>query len=513
MFINITTPSDTQKGPLRRAIRSQAALSSATCRKNTIAAKASSSSNSPEDQIPTKVRRRSKAKVIKDNSEALTSSSVSASSRRNSSSAGSLSPVQQYHLVSPQSGQLIIQFDSSLTFPFTGAWHAKIPQLVNTYLTYFAPSVQDPIYMSDRPILRQELWPETISHRALFFTNLLLASSHPSFSRERTQEITAWFRLEAMRSLQLGLDSTTGLNTSDQMIATVCLLCAWEFQFGDEVSAIAHMAGLKTIMNLRGGFHDASLPPIVRRLVSFVTYDQLWYSGMEPVYIPPGLDRPFTSDLSSLDLPTGFASLAQSHRMCPIAPSALGFISEINLIMKRPRHRRYALLDVQARLTEYNFLENLTSNFSPIQTSMDDTISVQAEMHIKLALLSLVSHLQGSGSEQFWEMGESLFPEVLINTVYAEIGLWALFLICGTMQYPSPKLLGGLEKLVSSLLHIDWSLVDLTLRQYLYPPDSLDIASRTLWDQIVPNRATIFEQNNLSRFHVAALTRNETPIV
>ncbi|KAH0278998.1 hypothetical protein KCU91_g2061, partial [Aureobasidium melanogenum] len=419
MFINITTPSDTQKGPLRRAIRSQAALSSATCRKNTIAAKASSNSNSPEDQIPPRVRRRSKAKVIKDNSEA----SVSVTSRRNSSSASSLSPVQQYHLVSPHSGQSIIQFDSSLTFPYADAWHPKIPQLVDTYLTYFAPSAQDPIYISDRPILRQELWPETISHRALFFTNLLLASSHPSFSRERTQEITAWFRLEAMRSLQLGLDSTTGLNTSDQMIATVCLLCAWEFQFGDEVSAIAHMTGLKTMMNLRGGFHDASLPPIVRRLVSFVTYDQLWYSGMEPVYVPQGLNRPFTSDLSSLDLPTGFASLARSHRMCLIAPSTLGFISEINLIMKRSRHRRFALLDVQARLTEYNFLENLTSNFSPIQTSMDDTISVQAEMHIKLALLSLVSHLQGNGSEQFWEMSESLFPEVLINTVYAEIGL------------------------------------------------------------------------------------------
>ncbi|KAG9660211.1 hypothetical protein KCU64_g3346, partial [Aureobasidium melanogenum] len=513
MFINITTPSDTQKGPLRRAIRSQAALSSATCRKNTIAAKASSNSNSPEDQIPPRVRRRSKAKVIKDNSEAPSSSSVSVSSRRDSSSSTSLSPIQQYHLVSSHSSQSIIQFDSSLTFPYADAWHAKIPQLVDTYLTYFAPSAQDPIYVSDRPILRQELWPETISHRALFFTNLLLASSHPSFSRERTQEITAWFRLEAMRSLQLGLDSTTGLNTSDQMIATVCLLCAWEFQFGDEVSAIAHMTGLKTMMNLRGGFHDASLPPIVRRLVSFVTYDQLWYSGMEPVYVPQGLNRPFMNDLSNLDLPTGFATLARSHRTCPIAPSTLGLISEINLVMKRPRHRKFALLDIQARLTEYNFLENLTSNFSPIQTSMDDTISVQAEMHIKLALLSLISHLQGSGSEQFWEMGESLFPEVLINTVYAEVGLWALFLICSTMQFPSPKLLDGLEKLVSSLLHIDWSLVDLTLRQYLYPLDSLDVASRALWDQITPNRATIFEQNNLSRFHVAAYTRNETPIV
>lgn len=367
--------------------------------------------------------------------------------------------------------------------------------------------------MSDRPILRQELWPETMSHRALFFTNLLLASSHPAFSREQTQEITAWFRLEAMRSLQLGLNSTTGLNTSDQMIATVCLLCAWEFQFGDEASAIAHMTGLKTMMNLRGGFHDASLPPIVRRLVSFVTYDQLWYSGIDPVYVPQGLNRPLTSDLSSLDLPKGFASLGRSHRLCPIAPSTLSLISEVNLIMKRPRHRKFALLDVQGRLAEYNFLENVTSNFSPIQTSMDDTISVQAEQHIKFALLSLVSHLQGHGFEKCWEMSESLFPEVLINTVYAEVGLWALFLICSTAQIPPPRLLDGLEKLASSLLLVDWSLADLTLRQYLYPSDSLDVASKALWDQLTPNRATIFEQNNLSRFHVAAYIRNEPPIV
>ncbi|KAK6000981.1 hypothetical protein QM012_003064 [Aureobasidium pullulans] len=513
MFINITTPSDTQKGPLRRAIRSQAALSSATCRKNTIAAKASSNSNSPEDQTTPRVRRRSKVKAIKDIAEAPSSSSVSVSSRRNSSSPTSLSPVQQYQLVSPQLGQQIIQFDSSSTFPYADAWHSKIPQLVDTYLTYFAPSVQDPIYVSDRHILRQELWPETISHRALFFTSLLLASSHPSFSRERTQEITAWFRLEAMRSLQLGLNSTTGLNTSDQMIATVCLLCAWEFQFGDEVSAKAHMTGLKTMVNLRGGFHEASLPPIVRRLVSFVTYDQPWYSGMEPVFVPQGLNQPFTGNLSSLDLPAGFASLAQSHRISPIAPSTLGLISEVNLIMKRPRHRKFALLDVQARLVEYNFLANVTSNFSPIQTSMDDTISVQAEMHIKLALLSLISHLQGSSSEQYWEMSESLFPEVLINTVYAEVGLWALFLTCSTMQIPPPRLLDGLEKLVSSLLLVDWSLVDLTLRQYLYPLDSLDVASQALWNRMTLNRETIFEQNNLSRFHVAVYTRNEEPIV
>ncbi|CAD0084771.1 unnamed protein product [Aureobasidium vineae] len=314
-----------------------------------------------------------------------------------------------------------------------------------------------------------------------------------------------------MRSLQTALDSTGGMNTSDQLIATVCLLCAWELQFGDELSAIAHMTGLKTMVNLRGGFHDATFPPIVRRLVGFVTYDQLWYSGMEPVYVPQGLNKPLMGDMRSLGLPVGFASFVKLHRVCAIAPSTLGFISEINLIMKRTRHRKYALLDVQSRLLEYNFLDNVTSNFSPVQTSIDDTISVQAEIHIKLALLSLISHRRDDNSGQYWEMSSSLVPEVLINTIYAEVGVWALFSICSTMRMPPPVLLDGLEKLVSSLSITDWSFADMTLRQYLYPLDGLDVAARMLWDRMTPNKPTIFEQNNLSRFHVAAYRRNEEP--
>jgi hypothetical protein len=159
-------------------------------------------------------------------------------------------------------------------------------------LTYFAPSVQDPIYISDRPVLRQDLWPETLSHSSLFFASLLIASSHPSFSRERTPETTActaWFRHQSMRSLQAALDLNGSMNTSDQLIAAVCLLCAWEFQSGDELSATAHMTGLRTMVNMRGGFHSPDFPPIIRRLIAFVAYDQPWYAGMEQSFTPQGM--------------------------------------------------------------------------------------------------------------------------------------------------------------------------------------------------------------------------------
>ncbi|KAI5198436.1 hypothetical protein E4T39_06758 [Aureobasidium subglaciale] len=510
MFINIQFPSDTQKGHLRRAIRSQAALSSADCRKSTIAAKTATNSNDPE-AIPklVRVRRRSKAKTIKAEPEAHNNALVLIPSSHSFSSSTSSSPVEPNYCLVPSLGQWNTQPDPFLSLPYGDAWHPTIPRLVDIYLTYYAPDVQDPIFASDRPILRRDLWPEALSHSALFFASLLVATSHASF--ERTPEVLAYFRFQAMRNVQAVLDSSAGFNTSNQLIAAVCLLSGWEFQLGDKISAKAHMAGLKTMVNLRGGFHDADFPPVIRRLVSFVTYDQPWFCGIEPIFVPCGLKHDSSGDVLSLDLPLGFASLIQPNRLCSVSPSTLGFVSEINAVMKRSRHRRYALMDLQSRLAEYNFLDNMVSNFCPIHTSVDDTILVQAETHIKLALLCLVAHLQGDGFEQKWELSKFLVPSVLVNTIYAEMGVWALFVICSTAQLHSPILLDGLETLLSSLSVTHWPLVDETLRRYL-SPDSLDVATRALWVQITPNKPTMLEYNNLSRFHVTTYRRDQQPL-
>ncbi|KAI5273620.1 hypothetical protein E4T47_03135 [Aureobasidium subglaciale] len=507
MFINIQFPSDTQKGHLRRAIRSQAALSSADCRKSTIAAKTATNSNDPEAiQKLVRVRRRSKAKAIKAEPEAHNDALILIQSTHSSSSSTLSSPVEPSYSLVPSLGQWNTQHDPFLSLPYGDAWHPTIPRLVDIYLTYYAPDVQDPIYASDRPVLRRNLWPEALSHSALFFASLLVATSHASF--EQTPEVLAYFRFQAMRNVQAVLDLSAGFNTSDQLIAAVCLLSGWEFSLGDKTSAKAHMAGLKTMVNLRGGFHDADFPPVIRRLVSFVTYDQPWFAGIEPVFVPHGLKHVSHGDVLGLDLPLGFASLIQPNGLCSVAPSTLGFVSEINAVMKRSRHRRYALLDLQSRLAEYNFLDNMVGNFCPIHSSVDDTILVQAETHVKLALLCLVAHLQGDDLEQQWDLSKFLVSSVLVNTIYAEIGAWALFVICSTAQIRSPILLDGLEMLLSSLSITNWSLADQTLRRYLFP-DTLDVATRALWGQITPNKPTMPGYNNLSRFHVATYRRDQ----
>jgi hypothetical protein len=133
MFINITIPSDTQKGDLRRAIRSQAALSSADSRKSTIAARATANPNSPEDQkqLRVRVRRKSKVKAIKDDAEAPRSSSVSIASTHSSPGSSSYSPLQPNYILTSQSGQWSPSHPS-LAFPCIDEWHPAIPQLVDT---------------------------------------------------------------------------------------------------------------------------------------------------------------------------------------------------------------------------------------------------------------------------------------------------------------------------------------------------------------------------------------------
>lgn len=133
MFINITVPSDTQKGDLRRAIRSQAALSSADSRKNTIAARATANSTSPEEQksLRVRVRRKSKVNAIKDDPEAPRSSSVSIASTQGSPCSSSYSPLQSNYIFTSQSDQWN-RSNPCLAYPCVDEWHPAIPQLVDT---------------------------------------------------------------------------------------------------------------------------------------------------------------------------------------------------------------------------------------------------------------------------------------------------------------------------------------------------------------------------------------------
>lgn len=149
MFINITVPSDTQKGVLRRAIRSQAALSSAESRKSTIAARATASSTSPEEQksLRLRVRRKSKVKAIKDDPEAPRSSSVSIASTQSSPGSSTYSPLQPNYIFTSRPDQWH-RSNPCLAYPCVDEWHPAIPQLVDTCSSHGSVSMRSLLTIS-----------------------------------------------------------------------------------------------------------------------------------------------------------------------------------------------------------------------------------------------------------------------------------------------------------------------------------------------------------------------------
>lgn len=337
-----------------------------------------------------------------------------------------------------------------------------------------------------------------VSHSALFFTNLLIATTHQSFSEECPPETVAWFRHQTICSIQAALDSVTDSHTSDQLIAAISLLCGYELEFGEDASSQAHMAGLKTMVNMRGGLDDSNMPSIVRNIVLSVTHDLALYAGWDTMFeARESRARIWTKNVDLLDVPEGFMSLKQSRL---VFPATLDYVAEVCSIMRRTRHRKYAILDLQSRISGYDYMEYLSVDFCPIQSSIDDAVKCQAEKHVKTALLCLLSHLQGTDSDYYYAAKESLSPGILSNTVYAEMGIWALFIICSTMPFPPTTLLGGLERLLASHLMTERLHVDGLLHRYLYPSDSLQSSVGALWEQLMHSKKVAFGQNLISRY-------------
>lgn len=132
MFINIQYPSDTRKDELRKAIRSQAATSSASCRKNTIAAKTAPGLTSPEEDNPPKKRRKSKTQTAKQEPEDVKQLSKITPASLPTVNISPPSPSGRHTSGNP-----------FWTYPSDGAWHITIPRLVDTCMSFSASMLTD----------------------------------------------------------------------------------------------------------------------------------------------------------------------------------------------------------------------------------------------------------------------------------------------------------------------------------------------------------------------------------
>lgn len=194
----------------RRAVRVQAAKSSAAARKRTIARKlAGKRSTSYDDASSSSAAESDRGRRLSASSAAdLKSLTLAPSpSPARSISAGHLEPFRLYPV---------------------SKWHPEIPDLVDYFLQNFAPGTTD---IHGREVMRNQLWPEALNDSALFHAILLTAASHASLSRAKIipTSLLAQLRSSTFESINGAIAGSQGRGcVNDAVAGAIALMAAWE---------------------------------------------------------------------------------------------------------------------------------------------------------------------------------------------------------------------------------------------------------------------------------------------
>lgn len=195
----------------RRAVRVQAAKSSAAARKRTIARKLAGKRSTSYDDA--------------------SSSSAAESDRGRRLSASSAADLKSLTLApSPSPARSISagQLEPFRLYPVS-KWHPEIPDLVDYFLHNFAPDSTTDIL--GREVMRNQLWPEALDDSALFHAILLTAASHASLSRAQTvpTPLLAQLRSSTFESINGAIARSQGRGgVNDAVAGAIALMAAWE---------------------------------------------------------------------------------------------------------------------------------------------------------------------------------------------------------------------------------------------------------------------------------------------
>lgn len=336
------------------------------------------------------------------------------------------------------------------------------------------------IQSPQRSMMRNQLWPEAMCNSALFFASLLTAAVYPSCNAD--SETVAWLRLKTIQSIN-GVMQQSQSKPNDAIIGAVSLLAGWELEYGDDLNYDAHVQGLKIMVHMRGGLHNGGISSIMVQIILAVTDDLALYAGKKPAFLP-SITYPFQLEHPSTGLPEGFAALRNSRLLLP---AELDLVHQLHLASLSRPVSDSSLCTIQQRISEYDPRKHLAVDFCPLQSSDDDEVNYQAEWHIRLATLCVARRLRCSGSgmpnrapldDQYSTY--HLQPERMVGTIYAEVCLWALFMICTTVAPANHYLKKVMKGLLESLGLCTWPDTAKVLGRYLYPQE-YDQACCDLW--------------------------------
>lgn len=123
---------------------------------------------------------------------------------------------------------------------------------------------------NNRGSLRSSWFPLVLTERSIFLAIILLASSHQS-SVNRALNTTNLLRLkqQTLEAINEALQRDQSL-TSDALIGSVAKMAAYEAMYGDVDTYLAHMSGLKRMVELRGGLAQLGLSGLLRRMIIWI---------------------------------------------------------------------------------------------------------------------------------------------------------------------------------------------------------------------------------------------------
>ncbi|KAK0387681.1 hypothetical protein NLU13_3926 [Sarocladium strictum] len=163
-----------------------------------------------------------------------------------------------------------------------------VPLLVDHYLVHMAVDIPELDQPGSRGLLRTRWFPLVTTEAASFYAILLLSASNIAALRHDNSSAYNVLQLKAnaIASINDAFCSGDRTRVSDAMIGAVAKMASYEAMQGDIESYRVHMAGVKRMVDLRGGLETLGLGGLLRRIIvwidlngAFLTKEQRFFPG------------------------------------------------------------------------------------------------------------------------------------------------------------------------------------------------------------------------------------------
>ncbi|KAI9716028.1 MAG: hypothetical protein M1828_000495 [Chrysothrix sp. TS-e1954] len=432
---------------------------------------------------------------------------------------------------------LIASTDSNTAFatggidPFAGfptGWRPYFVMAVDHFRTCLASIL--PVTDSDlQQYISTGFMTLAIQTPALFHVITLFSYSHykellkgTSHDNENEAVILHWLRQQSLQGVNEFVQSSdTELSTSDAALASVHILAWYEFCFGSMDTNREHVAGLKTLVQLRGGLNGPSIHPQLAEMLrwadqerSRITREPQYLTGSpSPSRLPPleAVGRWSGGRIPLLPVRSGLRVLCNhghSSARCPELAIIVRRLSALIVGIKERHSEPFTEADRPALIAETNYLDTRLTEITPprltevtpSRTSPTNASRREEQAHnisfeyARVASLSICfglkqefGHLSNHHIRR--ERRNQLFlasQDIREMPAYAKrILLWALFASACNVTAHDSSLLHLLKRLLRDLEIDDWGKITETLETFPWLEHHYHSKCFRLWQQSI----------------------------